>query len=496
MMNGNAMAQDSIKVYAACLRGVEAIPVTVEVAMSNGLPGITIVGMADAAILEARSRIRCAFRSAGYEVPRKKITVNLSPGDLRKSGSGFDLPIAVGILAVSGQIPLGSLNDYLYIGELSLDGDVKEVRGVIAYQLLAQQQHKTLVVSAHQQVLPHQEANTLALKNIALLQMGMRHCRQSSEYVVDLNISETTLDFEDVCGQDLAKRALAIAAVGDLGVLMLGPAGSGKTMLAKRFSSIMEPLDSSELIETMRAYSVAEQDISSLLLGRRPFRSPHHSISSAGMVGGGRPIRPGEVSLAHKGVLFLDEFGEFSNNVLQLLRQPMEEGVVRLARAEGVFEFPCQFQLLAASNPCPCGNLGDDAVKCTCTPQAIDKYQAKLGGPLIDRIDMRFSVRRPDPEVIIAGKTGLSSAALAQWVKKGRTYKTWREAKNNEEDPLESLHLSSEAQDKLTRIAQVNHLTGRGIIRLARIARSIADMNESESVSTAHLLEASSYRGV
>ena len=392
----------SIRVHSACLHGIDAREVTVEVSMTSGLPGITIVGMADASIMEARSRIRCALRNAGYEVPRKKIVINLSPGDMKKTGSGFDLPIAVGILVASGQLPLHCLDNSLYVGELSLNGEVQPVRGAVAYQFLAEEKHYALVVSSKQSLLSHDDLDAYGLFSIDSLRHGLKSCSFVNLYSgCDLSL-KSQIDYADVIGQDVAKRALAVAAVGDLNVLMLGPAGSGKTMLAERFPTIMEPVDSDQLIDAIRIHSVANEDITQLLEGKRPFRHPHHSMSVAGMIGGGKPVRPGEISLAHKGVLFLDEFAEFPNNVLQTLRQPLEEGTVRIGRVDGMYEFPCEFQLIAASNPCPCGNLGDDMIPCTCSVQAIEKYQAKLGGPLADRIDMSFMVRRPKLDLILS----------------------------------------------------------------------------------------------
>lgn len=491
-------------VASACVHGVEALPVTVEVSFANGIPGIQIVGMAGASVLEARHRIRCALRSSGFEVPRKSITVNLAPGDMRKTGSGFDLPIAVAILAASGQIPPKGLDGCLFAGELALDGTVCPVRGEVAFQLLARERSCVLLGAATGDHVSIEGADHLVVDHLSELVRGIdRVGSPGSTKAEPHEVAREALDFADVAGQEIPKRALAIAAAGGLGLLMVGPPGSGKTMLARRMTTILPALEGERRLEALRIHSVAGEPIAGLLSGVRPFRCPHHSISSAGLIGGGRPVRPGEVSLAHGGVLFLDELAEFPSHELQMLRQPMEEGSVRIVRAEGAFTLPCSFQFLAASNPCPCGYLGDGAVACTCSASAIERYRSRLGGPIADRIDMVVDVSRPDAADIVAGREGSSSADLKNVVERGREFASWRRERQAAGSDADAdarglgaeYDLTREASDRLVDMARGASLTGRGVGRLVRIARAIADTDQSERVDVEHLLEASMLRG-
>lgn len=503
------MPGETFAVHAAVIRGVEAIPVTVEVSLGGGIPSIQILGMPSTEVLEARGRIRCALRTARYELPRAGITVNLAPGDVKKTGSGFDLPIAVAVLAADGQIPRDGLDDCLFVGELALNGDVLPVKGEVAYQILARE-HGLRVVAGH--VVQHvtlEGASCLFLDNIAQLARGVRTLPAYPDRGETALDAEPELDFADVLGQEVAKRGMALAAAGELGLLMIGSPGSGKTMLARRMTSILPELSDRDQQEALCIHSVLGENIDGLLAGHRPFRSPHHSISTAGLIGGGRPVHPGEISLAHGGVLFLDELAEFPNGVLQTLRQPIERGYVRIVRVEGAYTFPSRFQLLAASNPCPCGFLGDREVPCKCSAAMVERYRAKLRGPLADRIDLMIDVTRPEPQVIIEGAEGMSSSDLRDMVVRGRAFKRWREERGatlgsgatNEsvsksiEGVVSTFALDEAAEQCVLALSRRTHLTGRGIVRLSRIARTIADVAQSERVLEEHVLEAAMYQG-
>ena len=494
-------------VHTACLRGVEAFHVTVEVSMAAGLPGISIVGMADSTVLEARSRIRCALRSTGFEVPRKSITINLAPGDVRKTGSGLDLPIAVAILALSGQIPTHSIDGALFVGELALDGSVLPVKGEVAYQILARDSGLTLIGGCSNEPLALNGITRLEMGSISALRLGIDEgCHLHSNMPLGQgDVIRPVLDYEDVVGQEIAKRALVIAAAGEHGLIMIGTPGAGKSMLAQRMCGILPPIDEDELQESLCIHSVAGEPIEELLEGKRPFRSPHHSVSAAGLLGGGRPVMPGEASLAHGGVLYLEEMGEWSAHLLQMLRQPIEEGVIRIVRANGSYVFPARFQLLAASNPCPCGYLGDPEVECRCTPLAIERYRTKLSGPLADRIDISIDVMRPAPELIVRGAQGKSTSEMREAVEIGRAFREERtiraerkgdvEPSYSAESAIQNLALDGEGQSTLLEFARRNALTARGIVRLARVARTVADLAESEYVQSGHVLEAAMFQG-
>ena len=489
----------SFATHAAVLRGVEALPVTVEVSVSQTIPGITIVGMADTSVHEARYRVRGAIKNRGFELPRVHFTVNLAPSEIRKTGTGFDLAIAVAILACTGQIPTDGLDECLFVGELGLAGDVSEVRGLVAFDMLAQQEHLTLVTANARFA---SKSGALACDDIMDLRKGVGELPMLKSPLVEAGDDESDvgpLDFADVVDQEMTKRAFVIAAAGNHGLLMVGPPGAGKSMMAKRMPTILSKLSDRERSEAMLIHSVAGQSLETIQTGERPFRAPHHAISMGGMVGGGRPVMPGEVSLAHAGVLFLDELPEFGPQVLQSLRQPIEDGVVRIARVEGTYQFPCKFMLVAAANPCHCGYLGDRDHICTCTPARIQAYQARIGGPLMDRIDVLVDVARPAPARIIQGDGGTTSRQMAEDVTRAREFAAWRmrdegATERGRQGGVATLGLDGAAQAALEGMAKRLGLGGRNIVRIARVARTIADLAEDERVRKEHVIEACAFR--
>ncbi len=488
-------------VLTATIRGVEAVPVEVQADVSSGLPSFTIVGLADAAVMEARDRVRSAIRTCGYEFPSARVTINLAPAPLRKHGTGFDLPIALAVLCATRQVPHTLAGNVFAVGELGLDGSLRPVTGMLAHMLLAAGAHAPLLAPdglesasdavAHVSYRPARTLGDLRAGLPAPPAAGVRRV------AVRPDIGPLP-DLAEVAGHPAAKRALEIAAAGGHNLLFVGPPGSGKTMLARRLTGILPPLDDSERLDTALVHSVAGLDDARALAGIRPFRAPHHSCSVAGLVGGGTPPRPGEISLAHNGVLFMDELPQFGPSALQALRQPLEDGRVCLVRAEGRVSYPARFCLVAAMNPCPCGFLGDRDRRCTCSESDRTRYMSRLGGPLLDRIDVCLRVDRVDPEIILACPEAETTEEVADRVARCRAFavESGRDASRRlaGAELLGVCGLERSQRAVLTGMARSYHLSGRGVTRLLRVARTIADLSACDRVDSEHLMEAAGYR--
>ena len=500
------------KVLSGTLQGVEALLVEVEVDIVNGLPTFATVGLPDGAVRESKDRVKSAIKNSGYEFPNRRITVNLAPADVKKSGPGFDLPIAIGVLAASEICNTENLSRYSILGELSLDGKVRPVQGILPMAIAAQQQQFKGIIVPRENV---EEASIVSDIDV----IGIEHLHQAVDFFIDPSTisssnkkhsAETAspniydVDFQDVKGQDYAKRALEVAAAGGHNVLMVGPPGSGKTMLARRMPTILPDLSFEEALETTKIYSVSGllSDSTGLMLSR-PFRAPHHTISDAGLIGGGRIPRPGEVSLAHNGVLFLDEFAEFKKHVIEVLRQPMEDGRVTIARASSSLTFPAEFILIAAMNPCPCGYKGDMQHECTCSPIHINRYENKLSGPLLDRIDIHIEVPAVPFKEISSPISAENSFSIKQRIEEARKvqltrYKRRKTIFSNSRMATKDIKnyciLDAASETLLEKSVEKLGLSARAYHRILKIARTIADLAANESIKTHHIAEAIQYR--
>ncbi|MCX7842192.1 MAG: YifB family Mg chelatase-like AAA ATPase [Clostridia bacterium] len=501
------------KINCCSLAGIDGYIVEVETDISNGLPAFEIVGLGDTAVRESKERVKSAIKNSDFEFPIKRITINLAPASVKKEGSAFDLAIALGILTAMGQVNNCKLDEYMFIGELSLDGRLKPVNGVLPMAVSAFHE------GVKRLILPLENADEAAVVQglcvlpASALQEVVRHLNGENEinaYTVDINslfnnYNEDDVDFSDVKGQDSVKRALEVAASGGHNCMMIGSPGAGKTMIARRLPTILPPLTFEEALEVTKIHSVAGMlPLKTSLITARPFRSPHHTISAVSLVGGGKYPKPGEISLSHFGVLFLDELPEFSKTALEVLRQPLEDGVVTISRINASLSYPSRTTLICAANPCKCGNYLEENKECRCSPNQIQQYLGKLSGPLLDRLDIHLEVSSVSFKDLEGSPSGESSKVIRQRVIKARNiqlerYKGLKIYSNSQLQPAmisKYCRLDDKGKALLKSAFDKLGLSARAHSRILKVARTIADMEESESIKANHVAEAIQYRSL